>query len=76
MTTMRFCYCCRVHHAEEQMRLFTTRQGMRWRCLRSIAAATQPADQREAFGRQQTAINREAARRVAEFSLQRRFNLG
>ena len=76
MTTMRFCYCCRVHHAEEQMRLFTTRQGMRWRCLRSIAAATQSADERAAFGRQQTAINREAARRAAEFSPQRRWHPG
>ncbi|MFN4342643.1 MAG: hypothetical protein ACK4FE_11520 [Azonexus sp.] len=67
MSDTQFCYCCRVHHPIEQMRLFPTRQGYRWRCLRSIDAAVKSVGEREAFGRQQTAINREAARRTAEF---------
>lgn len=66
MTETRFCYCCRVHHAKDQMRLFRTRQGDRWRCLRSIAAADRSRLERDAFGRQQTALNREAARQAAE----------
>ena len=65
-----FCYCCRVHHAKAQMRLFQTRLGPRWRCLHSIEAATRSAEEREAFGRRQTAINREAARNAAEYSRQ------
>lgn len=67
MSDTKFCYCCRVHHPIEQMRLFPTRQGYRWRCVRSIDAAVMSVDEREAFGQQQTAINREAARRTAEF---------
>ncbi len=48
------------------MRLFPTRQGHRWRCLRSIEAATRTRHERDEFGRQQSEINREAARRAAE----------
>ncbi len=68
MMEMEFCYCCRVHHPKDQMRLYSTRQGMRWRCLRSIEAATQAQPVRDDFGRQQTAINRETASRQAEFA--------
>lgn len=66
MTEMLFCYCCRVHHEKNQMRLFPTRQGHRWRCLRSIEAAVSSRRERDAFGRQQSEINRETARRAAE----------
>ena len=69
MTETAFCYCCRVHHDKAQMRLFPTRHGNRWRCLRSIEAAAGPIQERDAFGRQQSGINRETARRAAEFSL-------
>lgn len=62
-----FCYCCRVHHDKTLMRLFPTRQGQRWRCLRSIEAAASTRRERDAFGQQQSEINREAARRAAEF---------
>jgi hypothetical protein len=68
MKEVKFCYCCRVHHPIEQMRLFPTRQGDRWRCLNSIAAAGRPNGERDEFGKQQTAINRAAASRSAAFS--------
>jgi len=68
MSETKFCYCCRVHHPLDQMRLFPTRQGYRWRCLRSIEAAVKSADERAAFGRRQTAINQEAAHRASEFA--------
>ena len=68
MTETKFCYCCRIHHDQTQMRLFPTRQGYRWRCLRSIEAANTSRKERDAFGQQQTEINREAARRAAEQS--------
>lgn len=66
MTEMQYCYCCRVHHAKDQMRLFPTKQGDRWRCLRSIEAAVASRRERDAFGRRQTAINQDQARRAAE----------
>lgn len=62
MTETLFCYCCRVHHPKEQMRLFPTKQGYRWRCIRSIEAAACSRRERDAFGRQQTEINRESYR--------------
>jgi len=72
MTETAFCYCCRVHHDKTQMRLFPTRQGYRWRCLRSIEAAASSRRERDAFGRQQSEINREAARQAAELGRQLR----
>lgn len=64
MPEMQFCYCCRVHHPREQMTLFPTRYGQRWRCLRSIAAASSAQSLRDSFGKEQTRINREAAARL------------
>ncbi|MGE5945564.1 MAG: hypothetical protein ACM35F_02555 [Betaproteobacteria bacterium] len=69
MTDTRFCYCCRIHHPQDQVRLYRTRQGLRWRCLRSIEAAGRSVDERNRTGHEQTAANREASRRQAEFSL-------
>ena len=62
MPEMLFCYCCRVHHPREQMRLFQTRHGPRWRCLRSIAEITEWG--RADDGRKR-AILHEVARRKA-----------
>lgn len=72
MTEMVFCYCCRVHHPKDQMRPFKTSHGERWRCIRSIEAAARARQERDAFGRQQTAINREDSRRIAERTVQQR----
>jgi hypothetical protein len=69
MTETLFCYCCRVHHDKTLMRPFPTRQGYRWRCLRSIEAAARSRRERDAFGQQQSEINRETARRAAEFGM-------
>lgn len=66
MTETLFCYCCRVHHPKSQMRLFRTAMGHRWRCIRSIEAATAPSCERDAFGRRQTEQNRQEARTMAE----------
>ncbi len=66
MTETLFCYCCRVHHPREQMHHFRTSQGLRWRCRRSIEAANCPSNDRDAFGRQQSEINRELAQLQAE----------
>ena len=67
MPEMLFCYCCQTHHPKDQMRRFFTRVGYRWRCLNSIEAAKGNTAERDSFGRRQTAINREASRRAADF---------
>lgn len=66
MTEKQFCYCCRVHHDKRLMQPFRTRQGERWRCVRSIEAAARNQQARDAFGRQQTEFNLEASRLAAE----------
>ena len=72
MTETLFCYCCRVHHQKDQMRLFPTRQGYRWRCVRSTEAAFPSRRERDNFGRQQTEINRQEAQQAAENTAQLR----
>lgn len=67
MSETRYCYCCRVHHPIDQMRRYPTRAGDRWRCLRSIAAASCSQPERDAVGRKQSEINRELVRRLAEY---------
>jgi len=58
MTQATYCYHCGTHHPIEEMRQILTRGGMRWRCIKSIEAAKAGIDQRDAFGRQMTAINK------------------
>ena len=66
MTETLFCYCCRIHHPKNEMRRFATKRGERWRCLRSIRAAQGSLGERDAFGRQQSSLNRLAASETAE----------
>lgn len=66
MSDTLYCYCCRTHHPKEQMRRFATRTGERWRCLSSIEAARARLDERDAFGRQQSELNRQTALRLTE----------
>jgi hypothetical protein len=68
MSDMIFCYCCRVHHPQALMRRFRTRNGVRWRCQASIEAAARDVAERDATGRLQSAMNREAARRLAHLA--------
>ena len=62
----RYCYCCRVHHPQDQMHRFPTSRGVRWRCRRSIEAAQCGVSERDAFGKEQTKINRAATQEIAE----------
>lgn len=68
MTETVFCYSCRVHHPKAEMRLFRTRRGLRWRCVHSIVASTRSTAERDAFGQRQSLINREEARRQAQYA--------
>lgn len=67
MTDLVFCSCCRVHHDRADMTAIETPRGKRWRCRRSLLAAQSSIGERDAFGRRQTEINRELARRLASY---------
>jgi hypothetical protein len=66
MTETLFCYSCRTHHLRELMHQFHTQHGLRWRCRRTIDAAKCGTTERDAFGRQQTDINRQFAQEMAD----------
>jgi hypothetical protein len=66
MAETLFCYCCRIHHPKDQMRRFATRQGERWRWLRSIEAAGRSRGERDAFGHRHSDLNRLAASEQVE----------
>lgn len=67
MSEMLYCYSCRTKHPMEKMTRHLTRQGYRWRCMNSLQARSKSAQERDLFGQQQTALNREAMLRSAEF---------
>ncbi|MDO8944431.1 MAG: hypothetical protein Q7U75_14715, partial [Desulfobacterales bacterium] len=48
-------------HPKEEMRQIETKNGKRWRCIKSIEAAKQSRKEREAFGRKTTDMNRSDA---------------
>ena len=59
-----FCYHCRVRHPLDEVRKISTKSGQRWRCIKSIAATRTGLHEREAFGRQTTALNKARAERI------------
>ena len=64
MSSPIYCYHCGTHHPEEEMRQILTKDGKRWRCIKSIEAAKRGLGEREAYGRQTTAINKADAQTV------------
>jgi len=58
MAETAFCYHCGIHHHTEEMRRVLTKGGKRWRCIKSINAAKAGIDDRNAFGRRMTEINK------------------
>ena len=70
MSDTAYCYHCGTHHPKEEMRQIETKGGKRWRCIKSIQATKQGREEREAFGRQTTAINKaEAQSKKARLTL-------
>lgn len=70
MSDTAYCYHCGTHHPKEEMRQIETKGGKRWRCIKSIEATKQGRKEREAFGRQTTAINKaEAQSKKARITL-------
>lgn len=61
-----YCYHCMTYHPAGQMRRVDTPRGGRWRCIRSIAGASNSTAERDAFGGRQTELNRLRARQLQE----------
>jgi len=53
-----YCYHCGVRHPTEEMRQIETKGGKRWRCIKSIQATKRATAERDAFGKQVTALNK------------------
>ncbi len=61
MSETAFCYHCGTHHPIEQMRQILTKNGKRWRCVKSIEATKIGISKRDAFGRSISANNKAEA---------------
>lgn len=57
MSDTAYCYHCGKHHPKTEMRQIQTKGGARWRCIKSILATRRGVAERDAFGREVTAIN-------------------
>ena len=72
-----YCYHCRSYHALEEVRLVQTKSGKRWRCLKSIVSSQASREQRDAFGRSVSELNRliglDRARRSLPYSVKELF---
>lgn len=66
VTNKVYCYHCMTYHQPETMRKMMTRSGVRWRCIRSIEATRGSLEERDAFGEQQSELNRAQARAYQE----------
>lgn len=66
MTRKVYCYHCMTYHHPEAMRKIQTSRGERWRCIRSIEAARNHPDERDAFGERQSELNRARERSTRE----------
>lgn len=57
MSDTAYCYHCGKHHPKVEMRQIHTKGGSRWRCIKSIMATRRGVAERDAFGKQVTAVN-------------------
>ena len=53
-----YCYHCRRYHAPDEVTLVQSKSGKRWRCLKSIASSQASREQRDAFCRSVSELNR------------------
>jgi hypothetical protein len=57
MADTLYCYHCGRHHPKEEMRQVVSKGGKRWRCIKSIEATKRGVAERDAFGKEVTALN-------------------
>jgi hypothetical protein len=65
-----YCFHCGRHHPREEMRQIRSKGGgKRWRCITSIEATKRGIAERDAFGKQVTAINSSRQREMVKTML-------
>lgn len=64
-----YCYHCSRQHPKEEMRQIASKTGKKWRCIKSIEATKQGIAERDAFGKQVTAINSSKQREMLKAAL-------
>lgn len=64
-----YCYHCGRHHPKEEMRLVHSKAGKKWRCIKSIEATKRGVAERDAFGKQVTAMNSTRQSQIVKASL-------
>lgn len=69
MSDTAYCYHCGRHHPKEEMRQIESKAGKKWRCIKSIEATKRGIAERDAFGKQVTAINSSEQRARMKASL-------
>lgn len=57
MSNTLYCYHCGRHHPREEMRQIHRKAGAKWRCIKSIQETKRSVAQRDAFGKEVSAIN-------------------
>jgi hypothetical protein len=68
--TTAYCYHCGTHHPIEEMRAIPTKGGgKRMRCIKSIEAAKKAIADRDAFGKEITAMNKAENKKKANLAL-------
>ena len=63
MSEQVYCYHCRRYHPREDMRQIRTNGRQRWRCHRSLVLAHASREERDAFGKSVSAMNKNNLRR-------------
>jgi len=66
MTDTVFCYYCRRYHPADEVRLVQTNGGKRWRCSKSMVYGQISQEQRDAFGKSVSALNRSICSRASQ----------
>lgn len=69
MSELIYCYHCGRHHPKEEMRQIASKTGKKWRCIKSIKATKLGVAERDAFGKQVTAINTSKQREMLKAAL-------
>jgi len=69
MTDKIFCYHCRAYHQASDGQLVQTKSGKRWRCFKSMTYRHTSRDQRDAFGKSVSEVNRSICRSKQTLSL-------
>ena len=63
MSEQAYCYHCRRYHPREDMRQVKTNGRQRWRCHRSLVSIRASREERDAFGKAISAMNKHDVRR-------------